>query len=104
MKNFTPVPNDWIDSLANGRLTPPMYAILSYLMRTCKWKSGVWRGEAERIAYHLNRAWSVRQINRYITRLHECGYVTGRTFRAVAADTKSCSTTMSRWMTLKKSC
>lgn len=76
MKDFTPVPNDWIDSLADGRLTPPMYAILSYLMRTCKWKSGVWRGEAERITYHLNRAWSVRQINRYLTRLHECGYVT----------------------------
>ena len=76
MKDFTPVPNKWIDSLADGRLTPPMYAILSYLMRACTWKNGVWRGEAERIAYHLNRAWSVRQINRYLTRLHKCGYVT----------------------------
>ena len=76
MKDFTPVPNEWIDSLADGRLTPPMYAILSYLMRTCTWTTGVWRGEAERVHYGLNRSWSVRQINRYLTRLHECGYVT----------------------------
>jgi hypothetical protein len=25
MENFTPVPNEWIDQLADGRLTAPMF-------------------------------------------------------------------------------
>jgi hypothetical protein len=52
-----------------------MFTILSVLMRTCTWSTGAWRGEAERIRYGLNRTWSVSQINRYLTRLHNCGYI-----------------------------
>ena len=78
MKDFTPVPNEWFDHRADGRLTGPMFDILTYLMRTCTWTTGVWRGEAERIRYGLNREWSVSQINRYLTRLHNCRYITRR--------------------------
>ncbi len=76
MKNFTPVPNEWFDHLADGRLTPPMFDILCYLTRTCTWSVGLWKGEAERIRYGLNRTWSISQINRYLTRLHNCRYLT----------------------------
>lgn len=76
MKDFTPIPNEWFERLADGSLTVPMYTILTYLMRTCKWSNGVWRGTAERIVYDTHSAWSKRQINRYLTRLHECGYLT----------------------------
>src|ERR1700680_2226320 len=75
MDNFTAIPNEWFDHLADGRLTPPMYIIMTYLLRTCTWKTGVWRGEAMRICFDLNKEWSVSQINRYLTRLHACGYI-----------------------------
>ena len=75
MENFTAIPNEWFDHYANGRLTPPMFDILCYLKRTCTWSTGEWRGEAERIRYGLNKAWSVSQINRYLARLHNCRYI-----------------------------
>ena len=78
MENFTAIPNEWFDNLADGRLTPPMFDILCYLMRTCTWSKGEWRGEAERIRYGLGKAWSVSQINRHLTRLDNCRYIDRR--------------------------
>ena len=62
--------------MGDGRLTMPMFTILVYLKSTCTWQTGVWRGEAERIRNNLNRFLSVSQINRYLTRLHNCHYIT----------------------------
>jgi hypothetical protein len=78
LENFTAVPNEWSDHVADGRLTLPMFNILWHLLRTCTWNTGVWTGEAERIHYGLNRPFSVSQINRYLTRLHKCGYISRR--------------------------
>jgi hypothetical protein len=52
-----------------------MFAIYYYLLRTCTWKTGSWRGTAERIRYGLNEEISVSQINRYLGRLDNCGYI-----------------------------
>jgi len=76
MENFTPVPNEWIDQLTDGRLTVPMFTILCLLMRTCTWKTGVWKGTAERLQYALNGELGKRQISRHLKRLHVCGYIT----------------------------
>jgi hypothetical protein len=76
MENFTPVPNEWVDQLADGRLTVPMFTILCLLMRTCTWSTGVWKGTAERMQYALNGELGKRQISRYLKRLHACGYIT----------------------------
>jgi hypothetical protein len=75
MENFTPLPNEWVDQLADGRLTMPMFTILAYLKRTCMWKTGVWRGTAARIEYGLNGELKERQIQRYLKRLATCGYL-----------------------------
>jgi hypothetical protein len=73
--NFTPIPNDYIDQLADGRLTPAMFTILCYLRRTCTWSKGAWRGTAERVHHGLNQDLSVRQVQRYLKRLHDCLYI-----------------------------
>jgi hypothetical protein len=76
MDSFTPVPNEWFEHLSDGRLTMPMFTILIYLKRACIWKTGVWRGNADKIAYNLNHELEKRQISRYLRRLHACGYIT----------------------------
>jgi hypothetical protein len=101
MDSFTPIPNEWVDSLADGRLTMPMFTILCYLKRTCIWKTGVWRGTAERIQHGLNGEIKARQIQRYLKRVGVCGYISSA---ACGVPTKLTSITMSLTTTVRICC
>ena len=81
MEDFTAVPNEWFDHLADGRLTVPMFTILTYLRSSCTWESGTWRGEAMRIWYGVGANANgefieLRQMQKHLKRLGECGYIT----------------------------
>jgi hypothetical protein len=81
MEDFTALPNEWLDHLGDGRLTVPMFIILTYLKSSCTWENGTWRGEAMRIWYGVGANANgefieLRQLQKHLRRLGECGYIT----------------------------